>query len=437
LPTEITGNTEITGDNNNINGTLTIKDGAVLTITGTIQNNYTPDNLIVEDGGQLIVTNEGVKATVEKEAESYNSKTSTAEWCTIASPIAGEITTSNVDKLLTTDYDLFRYDEPSHYWINAKASPKWDDIEQGRGYLYSGSTERTLGFKGEVEVGTVVYNLSSSSTAGLKGFNLLGNPYTHNITLDNIELNSGSLSGYYILEDDAWKVRTTEEITKCTGFLVQVPEATTATFSNTPSNGSRGTMDNIAINVSNSSYEDRAYAMFGDSYGLEKMGHLSDEAPMLYINQDGTDYAIAMMDSNVESFDLYFEAQTEGSYTITMKNNGSFGYLHLIDRLTGIDTDMLGGSYTFNGSSSDPADRFVVTLNENANVSTDDSFVYQSGSELIINGEGTLQVIDMLGRVMMNKQVSHERVSVSGLNTGAYIVRLIGNEVRTEKIIIK
>jgi len=56
---------------------------------------------------------------------------------------------------------------------------------------------------------------------------------------------------------------------------------------------------------------------------------------------------------------------------------------------------------------------------------------------IIVNGEGTLQVIDVMGRVVLSGDAIN-RVSTGGMTTGVYVLRLInGEDVRTQKIIIE
>ena len=68
----------------------------------------------------------------------------------------------------------------------------------------------------------------------------------------------------------------------------------------------------------------------------------------------------------------------------------------------------------------------------------EDNFVYQSGDELIIESEGLVQIIDVMGRVVISKEVNgNDRINVNNLNKSAYIVRCVNNaNVQTQKIVI-
>lgn len=66
------------------------------------------------------------------------------------------------------------------------------------------------------------------------------------------------------------------------------------------------------------------------------------------------------------------------------------------------------------------------------------NFAYISGNELIINGEGQVQIIDMMGRIVYTNETSgNARINVSNLNKTAYIIRLTNrNESKTQKIVV-
>ena len=156
---------------------------------------------------------------------------------------------------------------------------------------------------------------------------------------------------------------------------------------------------------------------------------------MLYIPQDGQNYAIATMSEETQSFNLNFKAMTTGQYTLSYKAEGNYDYLHVIDRLTGEDIDMLlDGEYSFIASPSDNDARFIVRLGYNANGNVEnDIFAYQNGSDIIVNGEGELQVFDVTGRMVINQHVNGVQ-TVNMPSNGVYIFKL--NE-KTQKIVVR
>ena len=145
-----------------------------------------------------------------------------------------------------------------------------------------------------------------------------------------------------------------------------------------------------------------------------------------------------------------FKAEHNGTYTLTFSTeNVDFDYLHLIDNMTGADVDLLatnGGdainrvsTYTFGAKTTDYESRFKLVFNTNEDGPSTGSgaFAYIHNGNIIINGEGTLQVIDMQGHVILSGDAMN-RVSTGGMTAGVYVLRLInGDNIRTQKIVIE
>ena len=131
-----------------------------------------------------------------------------------------------------------------------------------------------------------------------------------------------------------------------------------------------------------------------------------------------------------------------GTYTLTFDTEAiECDYLHLIDNATGIDIDLYQTpSYTFNSSNFNYATRFKIVFAEEATNDIVESFAYVSNGQLMINGTGTLQVFDVLGRQILNKELSTVNCQLSTANfpSGVYVVRLCnGNDVKTQKIVVE
>lgn len=435
--------------------TVVVTSGSILNVTSTLTNQGSANNLIIEDGGQLIVNNSDVMATFKKSIEATpTAKTTEGGWYSIASPV-NNVAISSVTNLVdntagTLYYNLYRYDEQSSVWqaYNTTEHPGFTTLDNGQGYLYR-NNGMELSFSGEVNHGEVVVNLTNSVTNNeLKGFNLIGNPFGHNIykgsgaAIDNNNLSEGF---YYLTNNGAWQAGDgSKAITPQMGVLVQVTgEASEVTLTisdknNSPTN-TRYANDNLQFIVSNNEYQDVAYAKFSKGYGLNKISHRNSEVPMLYIPQNGERYAIAMMSDNTEMFALNFKAATMGRYTLSYKAEGEFSYLHVIDRLTGDDVDMLlEGEYSFTASPKDNESRFIVRLAYKPDYSNEgnEMFVYQNGDEILVSGEGELQVFDATGRLVRNMSINGAK-SLNISTQGVYIFRLVGNEVKTQKIVVR
>ena len=141
-------------------------------------------------------------------------------------------------------------------------------------------------------------------------------------------------------------------------------------------------------------------------------------------------------EKDVEEIEVYFDAKRMGEYTIEAVAEGKFQSVVLVDRSTGVETELLTDSYTFKALTNDRPDRFVIRMSNNI---ANDNFVYQSGDELIINAEGTVEIIDIMGRIVYSSNIVNEnhRVNTSRFDNAAYIVRVLNtNEIKTQKVVI-
>ncbi len=55
------------------------------------------------------------------------------------------------------------------------------------------------------------------------------------------------------------------------------------------------------------------------------------------------------------------------------------------------------------GSTVDRSDRFTLVFTQ---VETDGIFAYQSGNDIIVSGDGELQVFDVMGRLVMTQHIN-------------------------------
>ena len=448
-------NSKVDESNLTVSHPILIQGNGILNVSGAMTNTKA-ENLVIEDGGQL-ATGSSVQATMSKKITgSTASKASDVNWYTISSPLAAANTAfADVKNLIpttvtATDYDLYRLDEKNGEWVNSRLTsgenPDFKTLDKGIGYIYHNTNNTELEFKGEINVSNVTDVSLTLTTDKGKGYNLIGNPFTQNITLNDIvpQDETALAGGFYVLTNqNTWGTEPSSgTIAPLQGFLVQATKDVNITI-NRPVSGSKGERSeeqntNIEIVVSNDSYKDNAYAMLSEGTGLNKISHRNAEAPMLYIPQDGEDFAIAFMDENTTVFPVNFKAMTTGKYNISLNATDDIRSLVLIDNQTGEKTNMLlEESYPFIGSPADKENRFMVRLELSHGDDENEQFVYQYGNELIIDGEGTLQVFDVLGRVVISEEVRGQRVDISHLITGAYIVRMTGNEVKTQKIIVR
>ena len=415
------------------NDKMTVTENSKLTVSGTVSNTNV-EHLILEDGAQLIHNSNGVKATVKKNIVPYTADNN--GWYFIASPVLENITPSTANGLLNGIYDLYYYDEPTYYWMNYRNNAF--DLTYKQGYLYASDANTPLQFAGTLAPSNNSVNINglSYSSTLLKGFNLVGNPFACNATVDQDCYIIDNTEGIVILAEQ------TPIIAPCEGVFVKATASdNSVTF--TKSTGSKVTKADNCLDLvitQGRSTADRARLRFGDGIGMEKYS-MDDKHSQISLWQNGQDLAVAYANEGNE-MPLNFKAAKNGTYTLSIEAEElGLGYLHLIDNLTGNDVDLLATpSYTFEAKTTDYASRFKLVFEDNNGPSTgSESFAYISDGTIIINNEGgaTLQIVDMTGRVVFEGDAMN-RISTSEMTSGVYVLRLInGEKVRTQKIVIE
>ena len=412
--------------------------------------------LTIENGGTL-QTDNTVTATVKKHIVGYGAgnEENKANYYLIANPLNSTVYTSSFATVGLTvgNFDLYSWsynplDELE--WRNFKVSSFY--MYTKTGYLYAHETDTDLAFTGTVAANntdqTTNLNFATSGTYDFNGWNLVGNPFTCNAF---ITLNAGDgnpAMAYYRMNSTGTAIEaSTDAIKPMEGIFVKATATSqTVKFSRTApvTDFGNGQLNINVAQVVNSrdaiAETDNAIIRFDGGNTLEKFVFREGRAK-LYIPQDETEYAVVASDGQ-GMMPLNFKVEKTGNYTVSFNgNNVEFSYLHLIDNFTGEDIDLLiEPSYTFMASVRDRENRFIIKFNTiDSNIdSTSDIFAYQNGDEIIVSGEGELQVYDIMGRFVMSSRVNGtERFNASSLSNAVYIFRLVGNEVKTQKIVVK
>ena len=305
----------------------------------------------------------------------------------------------------------------------------------------------------------VTYNLTTDGDK-LNGFHLVGNPFTHNITFAHLNATEGAslVNGYYVLNGEgAWGATlgsNEDDVIKVgQGVLVKAKTEGTLAIVKTQSrkdaeSQSRGqqTTDNgqqsLCISVSNAKYSDRAFVVFDKGVDLDKMNHENENIPLLYIPMEDADYAIAMMDMNVNEIPVNFETNVMGEYTISLRQeNCEFDELYLLDKQTGEKVNILENDYTFIATSSDSPERFIL-MKDNGQQTTDNShFAYINNGDIVIydiNGNADIKIFDALGRCVYQGESSDETTRIAnGYSAGVYMIQKVDDKgVNVQKIIL-
>ena len=365
----------------------------------------------------------------------------------IATPI-GEVAPSAVTNMIPDneeDYDLYYFDQVTdgnnNEWINYKGDPTNPmgnfSLVPGKGYLYANKNDVTLIFTGSCPFTEDTYTITltkDGSSPSFAGWNLVGNPFAQTAWVDTDH------NAYYTMNGAG---------TAFIGVTSNSVEAMEGIFVRANSNGeeiSFTTIDpnakcsSLALNLSQGNgLMDRATVRFDEGCQLPKL-QFNRNSSKVYIPMDSEDYAV-VRGEEIGEMPVNFKAESNGTYNLSLStDNVEFAYLHLIDNLTGNDIDLLSTpSYSFEAKTTDYESRFKLVF-ATGNNSNDDNFAFFSNGSFVINNEGeaTLQVIDVTGRVLNSETINGcANVGVNGA-AGVYMLRLInGDNMKVQKVVVK
>ena len=364
-----------------------------------------------------------------------------------------------------------------------------DHFIPGKGYLMAINADQTnvnrpeqfiqnLGTLNNGDVTIPVTYTAANEWTGLAGYNLLGNPYQSFLDFDAfVEENTALWNGEtyaqtYAVYDpsaDAYvQYKSTSSngsksadqyLNMHQGFFIRISQTgksakfTNAMRSNEGTPNFRGSerpnypLINFELS-DGSNGKEIAVLEIGrpENDGAEKLrmasakGHIS-------LRHDNQDFAILFRDMTKGSQPLYFDAEEDGTFTLSWNTaNANFQSLTLVDNIAGVKYDMLAhDSYTFEGNTDNYKSRFKVVIGEFTDVeenedSIESNFAFFDGSEWVVNGQGQLDVVDMLGRTMLSERLTSDqsRVSLDGMAQGVYLMRVTnGNEVKVQKIVVR
>ena len=447
----ISGNVELSALDIVGNGSVTVDANASLTVTGAItqEQDY---SLIMNDGAQVFQNNANVTAQFNMNLVNPSdwSTSNKDGWQFISSPLSNV----SVTNIAEGNYDLYKYDgEKELEWLNHKDVNFADATYQHHiGYLASHETKATLEFKGTLNTkdayGFYEYiDYYENEKELLKNFHLIGNPYPYNITWADFKNSVGIYNGYaYVKSDGNYEYATSGTIAPGDGFFVKatgVGDYGTYYYYLEGSGNTRSTREsNNSLNITatgNAGKDNVIINLAGKSEGFDKLQNFNDAIATVYVAEEGKNYGIYNCEADVQEVELSFNANKMGNYTISIEPNGKFQTVTLVDRFTGIETNMLLEDYHFTAMSDANTNRFIVKFANGQQTTDNSQFVYQSGEELIINAQGMIQIVDVLGRVVYQSEHFNDinRIGVENFDNASYVVRCVnGKEVKTQKIVI-
>lgn len=355
----------------------------------------------------------------------------------IASPVTVDPAEVEGDPQGMTEgnFDLYYFDNSKEdEWINWEGGDGHFNIVPGKGYLYAREEDAELELSGEPYEGDGQFDLAYSTgnpSADMRGWNLVGNPFTYAATVDK--------DAFYIMNEEGRNdiiVSTETTVAPMQGIFVLATEAgQTVKFTQAPPQP----LGKVVLNLNRNrgTVIDRAIVRLGEGGTLPKF-MLNPENTKIYIEQGGDDYA--MVSSNEDEIPVSFKAASNGTYTLNVAvQNAELDYLHLVDNLAGTDTDLLANpNYTFEANTGDYASRFTLVLRNTTGLV--EHFAFFNGHNWTVSnqGEATLQVIDVTGRLVSTKTIDGTTQLDINAAPGVYMFRLVnGSDVKVQKVIVR
>lgn len=339
------------------------------------------------------------------------------------------------------NFDLYYFDNSKEdEWINyimdqnGTVNSDFGPLTPGKGYLYAREEDAELELSGELYDGNGQFNLAYSTgnpSADMRGWNLVGNPFRYGATVDK--------DAFYIMNEEGRNdiiVSTETTVAPMQGiFVLATEEGQTVKFTQVPPQP----LGKVVLNLNRNrgTVIDRAIVRLGEGGTLPKF-MLNPENTKIYIEQGGDDYA--MVSSNEDEIPVSFKAASNGTYTLNVAvQNAELDYLHLIDNLAGTDTDLLANpNYTFEANTGDYASRFTLVLRNTTGLV--EHFAFFNGHNWTVSnqGEATLQVIDVTGRLVSTKTIDGTTQLDINAAPGVYMFRLVnGSDVKVQKVIVR
>ena len=400
-------------------------------------------------------------------------------WHYISSPVSG-----------FSSYDIFDYwlniwDETTHSWEHIEGiGPCTPDTPVNLGPLTGWSIKYDTSYNcssnpGTGEIIELTGPISSLNTGAIpsvpltftsgdnEGWNLLGNPYSCSIDPNEITWGPNTDQSVYMWDGVlntywSWASGVGPNIPPTQGFFVHVNAADNFGLS-----GNERIHDNgqfwfkseishllqLKTQSTETDYYDVAYIRFlneatpsfDSKWDAYKLLSGVPEVPQIYTATSEDILSINSM-PETDKVTLFFEAGKSDEYTLEVTEANDFDIVILEDKLTGIRTDLLVESYTFNFVEGDDANRFTVHF-EDVQIDSDESSmnIYSDKNNVfVINGsglQGEVNIYNILGQQVLSLELINGRNIITLNNPqGIYIVKVktnTANAVQTKKVYIK
>ena len=255
-----------------------------------------------------------------------------------------------MESMISNAFDLYRFNQSNELeWENYLQyfylSPYFK-LFNGKGYLYAnngGGTNDavTVEINGQLQPGNeeLSFPLVYDASADFAGWNLVGNPYAHNVTAYTATSVENGCFRINENHDDLMvsEVSATDPLQPMEGFFVKA----TGTDANISFNTSRRDATNwrggsIYVDVLQDGMTiDRLIVKDNEQSPLEKFS-LNQYRTKVFAMRDHREMSIVSREGNEQA--ISFKAEKDGTYALKVNVEGvDLDYLHLVDNLTGAD----------------------------------------------------------------------------------------------------
>jgi hypothetical protein len=386
------------------------------------------------------------------------------------------------------DYFINTWDEATGMWVQHAGDPQipctpapqiFNDGMEGwsvnldEGYLCEATlpgTGETIEFMGAPNWGDQTGAITLQGTGDFAGFNLVGNPYPSYWDYDAYYLGTNVANIFdaiYYWDEDMMQYASYIWPNSTNGggpfvppgqaFFFEAAGDDVLTFTDAERAHVydlpfwKNETETVKLRATANGYTDETVIHFNenstvnrDKSDARKLISTASSVPTLYTKADGLAISINGMPAT-ESVGMYFSCETAGTYAIEAVETGTFAYVVLEDLVSGEQTDLLAGAYTFDYTEAGDLRNFIVHFTPlgigqlsagNVNIwSLDNNIMVNVPS----NVTGEIAVYNMMGQQVVRTDIAgtETQIKVSDVNTN-YVVKVISeSSTVTGKVYVK
>ncbi len=387
-------------------------------------------------------------------------------WHLISSPV------SNAQSGMFTGLYLQSHDESTNTYSDI--IPTTIPLPPGQGFALFNYNTATADFIGTLNTGDVSHDLTRSASGDTRGWNLVGNPYSSSIdwnaasgwTKTNVggstyRLDSDGSGNWAVWNGGTGTNNANQYIASGQGFFVSVNNDGSNTgvlgfSSEVRSNDNtafyKSVIDELVkLKITGNGYSDEAvvYIDENSTFGYDnqsdayKIFSFEASAPGIYLAGADNMAINAIPETQPVAVGVKVE-QGMGTYTINASEINGFSQVYLRDEYTGIITDMITESYTFDYVQ-DVLNRFTLHFSplDVEDHEADISSIFMSGNKInvmLTNGTNAQVFIYNINGQLIKSTTCNDGLNQINMDgkTAYYIVKLVTDvDIITKKVFVK